>query len=121
MKPSEIILNDKESMKVGADRVLAAVMKIVNGKTGMLLQQNDSVLLLVNLGKKNSELHLYTLDPPIKLARSLKYFIDKIKASDLKRVYGTVAFDAPILKMLRDFGIDVKKSDNPQYQWMADV
>ena len=96
MKPSEIILNDKESMKVGADRVLAAVMKIVNGKTGMLLQQNDSVLLLVNLGKKNAELHIYTLDTPMKLARSLKYFIDKIKASDLKRVYGTVAFDAPI-------------------------
>ena len=79
------------------------------------------MLLLANLGKKNSELHLYTLDPPMKLARSLKYFIDKIKASDLKRVYGTVAFDAPILRMLRDFGINVQESDNPQYQWMADV
>jgi len=121
MKPSEIILNDKESMKAGADKVLAAVMKIVQEKAGILLQQNDSVLLLVNLGKKNSELHLYTLDPPMKLARSLKYFIDKIKASDLKRVYGTVAFDAPILRMLRDFGINVQESDNPQYQWMADV
>ena len=121
MKPSEIILNDKEAMKAGADKVLAAVMKIVQKKAGILLHQNNSVLLLANLGDKNAELHLYTLDPPIKLARSLKYFIDKIKDSSLKRVYGTVAFDAPILRMLRDFGIDVQKSDNPQYEWMANV
>jgi hypothetical protein len=121
MKPSEIILNDKNSIRDGADKVLSAVMKIVQDKAGIILQQNDSILLLANLGKNNAELHLYTLDPPLKLARSLKYFIDQIKASDLKRVYGTIAFDAPILRMLRDFGIDIQKSDNPKYQWMAKV
>ena len=121
MKPSEIILKDKNSIRDGADKVLTAIGKIVKEKMGILLQQNDSVLLLIDIGHKNAELHLYTLDPPLKLARSLKYFIDKIKASDLKRVYGTIAFDAPILKMLRDFGIDIQKSDNPKYQWMAKV
>jgi hypothetical protein len=121
MKPSEIILKDKNSIRDGADKVLAAISKIIKDKAGLLLQQNDSVLLLINLGEGNVELHLYTLDQPMKLARSLKYFIDKIKASDLKRVYGSIEFDAPIIRMLRDFGIDIQKSDKPKYQWMANV
>ena len=121
MKPSEIILKDKNSIRDGADKVLAAIGKIIDKKAGILFQKNDSVLLLINLGGGNVELHLYTLDPPLKLARSLKYFIDKIKDSDLKRVYGTIEFNAPVLNMLRDFGIDVQKSDLPKYQWMANV
>jgi hypothetical protein len=121
MKPSEIILKDKNSIRDGAEKVLAAVGKVIDKQAGLLLQKNDSVLLLVNLGGGNVELHLYTLDAPIRLARSLKYFIDKIKASDLKRVYGAIEFNAPVLQMLRDFGIDVQKSDIPKYQWMANV
>lgn len=121
MKPSEIILQDKNSIRDGADKVLTSISKIIKQKAGLLLQQGDSVLLLVNLGEGAVELHLYTVDQPMKLARALKYFIEKIKASDLKRVYGTVEFNAPVLKMLRDFGIDVQESDNPKYNWMANV
>jgi hypothetical protein len=120
MKPSEIILKDKNSIRYGADKMLLAVSKIVKQGAGLLLQQGDSVLLLVNLGKGAVELDLFTVEQPIKLAKSVKYFIDQIhKAPDLERAYGTdVGLDS---KMLKDLGIDVQKSDNPKYQWMANV
>jgi len=121
MKPSEIILKDKNSIRYGADKVLTSVSKIVKQGAGLLLQQGDSVLLLVNLGKGAVELHLFTVEQPMKLAKAIKYFIEKIKASDLKTVYLPTELDAPIIKMLRDFGIEVQESDNPKYQWMANV
>jgi hypothetical protein len=121
MKTSEIILNDKESVKYGSKKVLAAVEKLVTSGNGVLLKDNNSVLLLVRLGEGLVELHLYTLDKPITVAKSIKYFIKKIKESDLKAVYGTAPMDSPVVKMLNISGVNVEKSNLPKYQWMAKV
>jgi hypothetical protein len=66
------------------------------------------------------------MDPPAKVADSLKYFISKIKASDVKKVYGksNEAQDAELqktLQLLKSMGVDVQKSNNPSYTWMAPV
>jgi len=121
MKPSEIILNDRESIKAGAEKVLASVQKLVSSGHGVLLQNNNSVLLLIRLGEGLVELHLYTLDKPITVSKSIKYFIQKIKASDLKAVYGTAPMDSPVVQMLNISGVKVEKSNLPNYQWMAKV
>jgi hypothetical protein len=121
MKPSEIILNDRESIKAGAKKVLASVQKLVSSGHGVLLQNNNSVLLLVRLGEGLAELHLYTLDKPITVAKSIKYFIQKIKASDLRAVYGTAPMDSPVVQMLNISGVKIEKSNLPNYQWMAKV
>ena len=121
MKTSEIILNDRESVKSGSQKVLAAVEKLVNSGHGVLLKDGNSVLLLIRLGEGLVELHLYTLDKPIAVAKSIKYFIKKIKESDLKAVYGTAPMDSPVVQMLNISGVKVEKSNLPKYQWMAKV
>jgi len=90
------------------------------------LQKNDSVLLLINIAKGLVELHLFTADPPAKVADSLKYFISKIRDSEIKTVYGKSngAQDAELqktLQLLKSMGVDVQKSNIEKYTWMATV
>lgn len=122
MTPSEIILKDQYSQADDPKKVLMGVSRIVKAGNGILLQKNNSVLFLIRLGEGDVELHLYTVDPPQALASAIQYFIEKIRKSDLKRVY----FIKPksgeqIVKMLKMYGVDIQKSDRKEYAYMAKV
>lgn len=122
MTPTEIILNDQYSQADDPKRVLSVINKILNDGHGILLQKNNSVLFLVRLGEGAVELHLYTVDAPQSLGSAIQYFIEKIRASDLKTVY----FIQPksgeqIVQMLKMYGVDVQQSDREKYAYMANV
>ena len=122
MTPSEIILQDQYSQSDDPKKVLIAINRIIKDGNGVLLQKNNSVLFLIRLGEGDVELHLYTVDPPQSLASAIQYFIEKIKASDLKKVY----FIKPksgeqIVRMLKTYGVDIQKSDRKEYSYMAKV
>ena len=126
MTPSEIITQEGQKVGYDADLILRKIDKLVSGKAAILLQKNDSVLLLINIAKGTVELHLFTLDSPTKLLDSLKYFVQKIKSSDIKTVYGigNTKQDKDLKKtldILDNMGVDVSKSNLPRYQWMATV
>lgn len=120
MTPSEIIRKDAERMGYDADVVLRKLAKLVKSGAAILLQEGNSLLVLIALPGNNAELHLYTADSPLAMAKALKVFIEKIRASDLNAVYGSG--DIPqILKILNQFGVETMKSDLPNYRWMAPV
>ena len=126
MTPSEIITQEAQSIGGDADVTLRKVHKLVQAKAAILLQKNDSLLLLINIAKGVVELHIFTVDRPAKVIEAVKYFVEKIKASDIKKVYGSgnLAQDAKLKKMLNildKMGVDVQKSNLPAYQWMATV
>jgi hypothetical protein len=122
MTPSQIILQDKYSQADNPKKVLASVGQIIEDGNGVLLQKNNSVLFLIRLGEGNVELHLYTVDPPQALAKAIDYFIKKIKDSDMKKVYfPKLKGDDKIIDVVRMYGIDVQKSDIPEYAYMAKV
>jgi NhaP-type Na+/H+ and K+/H+ antiporter len=127
MKPTEII--NAEYQKLGKDpsKFLRALNIALNKKLAIIMQENDTVLLLIATNDGNAELHLFTQDSPIKLAKALSRFVDKIRKSDLKAVYGPKE-DVPnsnrlqqTLTMLKTLGVNVQPSDNPKYEWMAKV
>lgn len=122
MTPSEIILRDQYSQADDPKKVLMGINRIIKAGNGILLQKNNSVLFLIRLGEGDVELHLYTVDPPQSLASAIQYFIQKIKDSDLKKVY----FIKPksgeqIVRMLKTYGVDIQKSDRKEYAYMAKV
>lgn len=122
MTPSEIILKDRYSQEDDPKKVLLTINQILKIGNGVLLQKNNSVLLLIRLGDGAVELHLYTVDPPQSLASSIQYFIEKIRNSEIKKVY----FIKPksgeqIVRMLKTYGVDIQKSDRKQYAYMAKV
>ena len=127
MKPTEII--NAEFQKLGKDssKFLRLLNVAINKKIAIILQEGDSILVLLTIGEGLVELHLFTTEGPLKVARALSKFIDKIRKSDLKAVYGPKE-DVPnsnklqqTLTMLKTLGVDVQPSDNPKYEWMAKV
>ena len=121
MKPAEII--QKEFEKLGLDpkpRLQAIAYLLKKGKMKMM-QQNDSVLLLQDIGDGNMELHLFTQDTPMTLARSLKSFIDAIRKTKIKAVFGK-ADNPQIVTFLKSLGVEVETQNLPKpYNWKATV
>jgi hypothetical protein len=120
MTPSEIILADSKRNGVIPQVVLQTAAKLVKSKLATIIQQNDSVLLMTFIDRNDVELHLFTTDSPLTLAKSLMGFINIIKQSELRRVYGK-ADNSGILEMLKRVGVNVLPSDKPQFNWMAEV
>lgn len=121
MPASQIIMNDAEAQKFGADRIVQAISQLVEQGKAVLIRQNNSVLLLVQIGDGEVEIHLYTVDPPHRLASAMKYFHDELVRSGIQKVYGTEMPDKQLVKLMLAVGIPVDKSDKPDYYWMASV
>jgi len=120
MTPSEIIAADARQHGVDPQKVLQFVGSKVKSKTGSLMSAGNSILFLVGIGDACAELHLYTQDSPAELMRNIPHFIEVIRNTELKRVYGK-ADNPSIVQMLSRLGVDVQESDRPQYNWMANV
>ena len=126
MTPSQIITQEAQKVGYDADVLLRKINKLVSSKAAILLQKNDSLLLLIALDPDSAEMHLFTADPPAKVVDSLRYFIDKVKQSDTKKVYASKndlqsADLEKTMQILDSLGVDVQKSDNPKYYFMATV
>jgi hypothetical protein len=118
MTPSEIIQKDAERLGYDADVVIRKIAKLVKSGAGILLQEGNTVLLLIAIGNNSAEAHLYTDDSGLKLLGALKGIIKKVQSSDLSAIYSS--FDAPeIINMIEQTGITVQESDLPNYKWMA--
>lgn len=118
---SQIIMNDVHSQAFGADKVVQAISKLVEEGRAILVRHNNSVIVLIQIGDGEVEIHLYTVDPPHRLASAMKYFHDELLKSGIQKVYGTEMPDKQLIKMMLAVGIPVDKSDKPDYYWMAPV
>ena len=121
MTPTQIIANDPETQKAGANKVLAGIDKIVKSGLGIILRSQNTVLLLIAIEKNVAELHIYSVDKPTAIGTAMKDFEKKIVDSELERVYGSAPLNSPIMRMMGMMGYQVMKSDKPNYTWMANV
>ena len=120
MRPSEIIKQDIDSHGQDSSMALMAINQAVQSGNAILLHDNKSVLFLLRFAPRIVELHLYTVDSPLSMVQSLKTFIQKIKQSDIKAVYGKA--DSPqIIRLLKSIGVPVEDSNIPKFNWMARV
>ena len=124
MTPSEIITKEAQQVGYDADVMLRKINKLVQSKAGILLQKNDSVLLLINIAKGVVEAHIFTMDSPAKAVNSLNYFKDKIMGSDIHKMYFKENAKQQdklnkTLQLLKSFGLNVQKSNVPRYDWMV--
>jgi hypothetical protein len=121
MPASQIIMNDAEAQKFGPEAIIEAIDKLVSEGTAVLIRHNNSVLLLILIGEGEVEIHLYTVDPPHRLAAAMKHFHDELVKSSVQKVYGTEMPDKQLIRMMLAAGVPVDKSDKPDYYWMAPV
>ena len=120
MQASEIITQDAHQHGVDPSGVLNFVHQRIQSGKGSILQHGDSILLITHLDQGDAEVHLYTVESPLALVKSLKNFLHILQQTPIQRIYGK-ADNPGILKMLEMIGLSVQHSDRPEYNWMADI
>ena len=116
---SQIIMNDAHAKEAGAEQVVVAIDKLVQEGKAVLVRHNNSIIVLILIGEGEVEIHLYTVDPPHRLASAMKHFHDELVKSGINKVYGTEMPDKQLVKLMLAVGIPVDKSDRPDYYWMG--
>ena len=120
MTPSQILTQEAQNKGVNPQPVLQTVLAQINSGHTVMIQENNSILLITRLGDKRAMLHLSTVDGPIALSKSLVGFLKKLKNSELSVVYGDTT-NQQLLKLMKRVGWDVEKSNLPKFTWMAKV
>jgi hypothetical protein len=119
LKASQIIQADYQKRGEDPTKYLAGLSKLVSIKDAQLLQEGDTVLVLVRLGNNQVQVELFTQDNPLQLTKAVNELVKKLKDTGVKTIYG--ADDSELIKMLQYLDINVEPSDNPNYEWMAQL
>lgn len=123
MTPSEIILQDSERNGVDGQQLLNGIAQQVKDNKAALIHKNNSVLTMsiINEQPHSFALHLFTLDAPLTLMKSLSSFVKTIRQMEgIQSVYGDTD-NKQLLALLNRIGVDVLDSDLEGYTWMAKV
>ena len=124
MPPSQIIMADlgRKADQEEIQQTIEYFSQANDEGKLFILQENNTIVVLVSIGDSVAETHLYSIDTPIVMARSMKTMLDELKRSHINRIYSNVDEDTPkIVALMQRFGTDIQESDNPEYVWMADV
>lgn len=123
MTPQEIIAADCERTGHRVGAVMHGVMKAMDKAGAQVLHDNKSVVILepIEKSKKDFKVHLFTVDSPLGVVRSVQKIVAQIQqVPGLERVYGN-AKDPQVIQMLRTAGVAVQKPDKKDYTWMAEA
>jgi hypothetical protein len=120
MKPSEIITQVAQQHGVDPKGLASGVYNSLKTKNTLLLQKNDSLMVITMFKPKLAEVHLFTVEKGLALAKSLKEFMQELKnEKHIDRIYVKVDNDK-IIPFAKSIGVNFVKSDLPQFQYMAD-
>ena len=120
MTPAEIITADAKERGIDPQKVLGVVAQLIQNNQGKIFNAGNSVLFVRLLSEDMGELHFFTEDSPIAIARYIKVFWNALKRTGIKRVYGK-ADNQEILQLLSKLGADIQEPDLEGYNWMAEV
>lgn len=120
MTPSEIITKDAQREGVDAHQTLAKVLTFIKKNLGILLQENDSVLLSIRTGDGKAEAHIFTVETGSTLENSLKVFLQKLKDGGVKTLLGDDQ-NKNLLSAMKNAGWPIRKIKDKNYTWKADI
>jgi hypothetical protein len=120
MNASQIISQYAQKLGFPADAALAEVKKIMDSPDGYILKENDSVFVLQRLDKGVAGIHLFTADDPETLKTSIQSVLQKIKSSGVTKLYGEQE-NQDLVDAFGQLGVQVGKSDLPDYAWSATI
>jgi len=120
MKASEIIIADSVKRNIDPQKTLLSIREMTANNSAVLLQENNSVLLVRKVDPTSAEIHLFTEDTPLTLAKSVIGFIKRGKQLGIQTVYGK-ADNQGIVELMKRVGLNVEPSDLPQYNWKANI
>lgn len=120
MKASEIIQIDSKRLGVNPDEVLQKIQQEVESKNSVLIQKNDSLFLLTKIQPNVVGVAMFTADGTMTLPRSISDAIAEMKQEGISTIYGDNE-NTDLLNGLKQAGVQIEKSDLPDYAWKATI
>jgi len=124
MKPSDIIKADSQKKGTDPTRTMVSIQYLLTHKLGFLLHKGNSVLLLAKISDNEYEVHLFTEDSPLELAKSMISMFHDIEKLKIKAIYGK-ADNPQIINLLKQLaqreGTEIQNSDKPSFNWMMRI
>ena len=120
MSPQEIIAKDCERTGHRVGAVMHGIAVAFDKRGAKLFHDGKSVVILEPIGqsKMDFEVHLFTVDSPLGIVRSVRRIGDQIRqVPSLEKVYGDA--EPQVVQMLRTAGFPVENSDRKEFNWMA--
>jgi len=120
MKPSEIIQIDAKRLRVNPNTILQGIQQEVESKNSVLVQKNDSLFLLTKIRPNVVGVALFTADENMTMSRSIQEAITDMKQQGITTIYGDNE-NSFLLDGLKQNGVQIEKSDLPDYAWKATI
>jgi len=117
MKPSQVITASAVRHNIDPKVALDTIAKGLANHTMLSFHKGQSVLIAKLLGQGACEIFLFTVDSPLSLAHSAKFFIQQLRNSDLHVAYIKNTPDG-LVKLMKILGENPVPSDRPDYTWM---
>ena len=120
MKASEIIQVDAKRLRVDPNQILQGIQQEIESKNSVLLQKNDSLFLLTKIRPNVVGVSMFTADANITMFRSIQEAIIEMKQQGISTIYGDNE-NSFLLDGLKQAGVQIEKSDLPDYAWKATI
>jgi hypothetical protein len=118
MTPSEIITADLQRRGEDPKRELVGLAKAVKLIHALILQEGNTIMVLLPLSKDSAEMKMYSADTPLRILSAIKVFMKKLEDSELSKVYFNITAPQNLTTMKR-LGVQVENSDKEGYNFMA--
>lgn len=120
MKASEIIQKDSQKLGVDPSQVLQKIQQEVESKNSVLVQKNDSLFLLTKIEPHVVGVAMFTADGTMTLPRSISDAVSEMKQEGITTIYGDNE-NTELVNGLKQAGVQIEKSDLPDYAWKATI
>jgi hypothetical protein len=121
MKPTEIIKANAQQQGVQPESVIAGVGRAIQEKKSFLMQENNSVLVSTMIAPGTVEAHLFTMDSPMVLVKSIAGFLEQFKQARFVHTIYVGSSNQQIGRLLQLAGCNPQHSDKPGYDWMIRI
>ncbi len=118
MTPSQIVTADLKKRGVDPKRELIQLEKAVKIAHAIVLQEDNTIMVLLPLSKDSAEIKMYSTDTPLSIMSAVSVFIKKLKNSDIKKIYFNATSQQNVATMQK-LGVQVANSDKKGYNAMA--
>jgi hypothetical protein len=120
MKASEIIQANAQRLGIDPNEVLQTIQQEVESQNSILMQKNDSLFVLTKIQPNVAGVAMFTADGTMTLPRSISEAIAEMKKEGISTIYGDNE-NTDLLNGLKQAGVQIEKSDLPDYAWKATI
>lgn len=124
MRIEEIIMADRRKKGLDPHHALRRVHRRMGKQKSSVLHENNTVVTAHRIGPGIAEVHLYTQDNPLTLARSITQMLHSAQLKGVKHLYSTTNNPSLVQflqHVLSRSGMRVGRSDLPKYNLRIDL